>query len=151
MNQVTRITKKGDLGEVKNITLKVVVVLAGIFSAAAAFSQDRVIDANVPFAFSVGNKVFPAGRYQIKPVGGFQAPAGILIRNIDHPNYGAIALISIDPSQGLPNQGSESHLIFDNSNGYHFLRAVRGPEGTVNAEFSVSKSENNLKRQKGAL
>ena len=126
----------------KNITLKALIVLAGVLSAAGAFAQEKIIESNVPFAFSVGNKVLPAGRYEIKQFGSEQAPAGVLVRNIDYPNYGAVALVSVDPSQGMPNQQtSDSRLVFVNYSGHYFLREVRGPADSVNAEFTVTESE----------
>lgn len=87
----------------KNITLKALVVLAGVFSAAGAFAESHTLTANVPFAFSVANKVLPAGHYEVEQVNNQQVPGGVLVRNIDHPEYAVLTLGSDGPWQGEPN------------------------------------------------
>ena len=134
----------------KSIALKSLVVLAGVFSAAGALAQSNVVIANVPFAFSVENKVLPAGRYEVQQISSQQVPDGILIRNIDRPNYAALALVSEGPSQA-PNQVMTTvRLVFDNYSGQYFLREVRGPVDAVNAKLRVTKSEKSAVRQNEA-
>ena len=134
----------------RNFTLKALILLAGVFSAASAFAQSRVITANVPFAFSVENKVLPAGRYDIKQVGGQQFPSTVLIRNHDHPEYAVLTVTEANLSQ-LPNmKTTNARLVFDNYGGHYFLREVRGPEDVINAQFFVKKSEKAAQRRSEA-
>jgi hypothetical protein len=130
----------------KNVTLKTLVVLAGVFSAAGVFAQSKVVQADVPFAFSVENKVLPAGHYEISEIDTQMVPMGVLVRNVDHPSYGITALIAMDPSRDLKAR-SDSRLVFNNYGGQYFLREVLGPAGTLNAELFVTKSEKNAKHQ----
>ena len=43
-----------------------VAALSLICVASLAYAQDDVLDINVPFAFHVNNRTFPAGRYELR-------------------------------------------------------------------------------------
>ena len=111
----------------KNITLKSLVVLAGVFSAAGALAQGNAVTANVPFAFSVQNKMLPAGHYQVEQIGSQDDPDGILLRNIDHPNYAALAMVAEGPLQAPNKIITNVRLVFHQYRGHYFLGEVRGP------------------------
>ncbi|HTD15527.1 MAG TPA: hypothetical protein VK673_10125 [Chthoniobacterales bacterium] len=131
----------------KNITLKALIVLAGVLSAAGAFAQEKIIESNVPFAFSVGNKVLPAGRYEIKHLDSVQIPGGVLIRNVDHPEYAAITFGSAGSWTAMPVYNAHNpQFVFDIHDGKYLLREVRGPVGTINIEFPRNNAEKNAAR-----
>ena len=138
--------------KMKTITLKALVIVAGVLSAAGAFAQNHALTANVPFAFSVDNQVLPAGRYEIQTISNEQIPGGVIVRNIDHPRYTVLVLASNGQSQALPNHViTNGRLVFNNYDGKYFLREARGTFNAVNADFPVTKSEKSVQRQKQAL
>jgi hypothetical protein len=65
-------------------TLAAVLIL---LSAGSAWGQTRSFQANVPFAFSVGQQVFPAGHYRFQSLLGKPGPDSqmgmIAIRDLD--------------------------------------------------------------------
>src|ERR1700739_3206877 len=88
---LAHITNK-EIDEMKNFTLKALIAFAGVLSAASAFAQSRPLIADVPFAFSVDSRALPAGRYEIQAVSDQDLPGGILVRNLDHPQYSVVTL-----------------------------------------------------------
>jgi hypothetical protein len=130
------------MGEMKNITLKALIALAGVFSAASALAQSEPLIANVPFAFSVDSKVLPAGRYEVQQVSDQQLPGGILVRNIDQPQYSAMTLADEDSWENMPSyKANTARLVFDDYDGKCFLHEARGPVETLNLRFPVTKAE----------
>ena len=49
----------------KRLTAIALLALASLFTAGVAMAADRGAQANVPFAFNVGDKTFPAGVYTV--------------------------------------------------------------------------------------
>ena len=135
--------------KMKSIALKSSVVLAAALSAAGAFAQSNAVTANVPFAFSIHNKVLPAGRYYVEGITSGQMPEGILVRNIDHPEYAVLELTSSSSVQPLPTHPAiGDRLVFDNRAGQYFLRGMRSQSNAVIVELPMTKSEKNAESQK---
>jgi hypothetical protein len=131
----------------KSITLKALVILAGVFSAASALAQSGPVIADVPFAFGVDNTVLPAGRYELQRVSDQQIPGGILVRNIDQPRYSAMTLGAEGSWEQTPSyKANAERLVFDNDRGRYFLREVRGPVASLNLEFPITKAEKTAER-----
>ena len=127
--------------------LRVFVALAGVFSAASVFAQSEPVVASVPFAFSVDNKVLPAGRYEVQQINDQQVPGGILVRNIDQPQYSAMVLGDEGAWEQTPSYNPvNERLVFDNDGGHYFLRQVRGPVESLNLEFPITKAEKTAER-----
>ncbi|MBV8114110.1 MAG: hypothetical protein JO300_05170, partial [Silvibacterium sp.] len=49
----------------KRITTTALFILAALVTAGGAVAQDRAVRATVPFDFTVGDKLLPAGNYEI--------------------------------------------------------------------------------------
>jgi hypothetical protein len=126
----------------KKFTVTTLLTLAGLVSAGSALAQIRhEVTANVPFQFSVGNKVLPAGNYRFDEASSPVSANEILIQNIDQPRYTVLARGS-DAWEALPNNVTDrGSLVFDEYDGEHFLREVRGPLNAINVELPKSKTE----------
>lgn len=126
----------------KNVSLKVLIALTGVFSAASALAQSGRVIANVPFAFAVDSKMLPPGHYEIQRVGNQQIAEAIQVRNIDNPQYTAITLEYEGSWETTPSYKAETErMVFDNYDGKYFLHEVRGPLYSWNFEFPVTKAE----------
>ena len=126
----------------KNITLKALIVLAGVLPAAGALAQESPLRAKVPFAFSVDNKVLPAGRYEVQQVSNQLVPGEVLVRNLDRPKYSAMILADQGSwEDSLSYKADKAQLVFDEVDGQYFLHEVRGPLDALNLEFATTKTE----------
>ena len=134
--------------KMKKFTVAALFTLAGIVSAGSAFAQTKhEVEAHVPFEFSVGDKVLPAGNYRFDEVSSPISANEVVIQNIDQPRYTVLARGSDGPWDVLPNNViSRGHLVFDQYNGEHFLREVRGPLSAINVELPKSKAEKGAER-----
>ena len=131
----------------KKFTVAALFTLAGILSAGSAFAQTKhEVRAHVPFEFSVGDKVLPAGNYRFDETSSPVSANEVVIQNIDNPRYTVLARGS-DAPYVLPNYvTSRGHLVFNQYNGEHFLREVRGPLSAINVELPKSKAEKGAER-----
>ena len=133
----------------KKFTVTALLTLAGLVSAGSAFAQFKhEVRAYVPFEFSVGNKMLPAGNYlfdsESTPTADNHA---LLVRNIDHPQYHAMRLGDDGSWEQTPLYKADTErLVFDTYGGQYFLREVRGPVGIMNLEFPTTKAEKAAER-----
>ncbi|HZD49382.1 MAG TPA: hypothetical protein VE178_11620 [Silvibacterium sp.] len=127
----------------KKITVTALLALAGLVSAGSALAQSRhEVRASVPFEFSVGNKVLPAGNYTFDSESGPTLTNAVLIQNVDQPKYSVLVRGVEAPWEVQPIYVAQhTRLVFDNYSGEHFLREVRGPLAAVNVEIPKSKAE----------
>ena len=131
----------------KKVTWMVLLVLAGALSAASAFAEDQPVIANVPFAFSVGNKVLPAGRYEVTSVGNDRITGGVLIRNVDQPRYAALTFTAQAEQTPVSSYKRENAgLVFVRINDQYFLREIRGSVDAVGLKLPVTKAEKSATR-----
>ena len=84
----------------KRITAIALLAIANFAMAGTSFAQSKGVQANVPFDFTVGNKLLPAGTYTIKE----NQPDVIMIRNHDKP----IAMLSLVIRTAISPQTVES-------------------------------------------
>lgn len=137
----------------KKFTVTALLTLAGLVSAGSAFAQTRhEVRAHVPFEFSVGNKVLPAGNYRFEEASSAGFPTEVLIQNVDQPRYAVLAFGSDGPWQALPNYVTDrGALVFDRYSGEPFLREVRAPLDAINVELPKSKAEKGAGKQVASL
>lgn len=136
----------------KKFTVTALLTLAGLVSTGSAFAQtSHEVTAYVPFEFSVGDKVLPAGNYRFDEVSSPVSANEVVIQNIDQPRYTVLARGSDGPWQALPIYVTiRGGLVFDQYNGEHFLREVRGPLNAINVELPKSKAEKGAERNQVA-
>jgi hypothetical protein len=116
----------------KRFTAIAILAIANLALAGTSFAQSNGVRANVPFDFTVGNKLLPAGTYTIKN----ESSQTIVIRNHDKP----IAVLSLVKADGKrsPNGGK---LLFHNYGGQYFLSEILCDEEDMNLAITPSTKE----------
>ena len=104
-------------------------------------SAQAPTQAKVPFEFSVGQRVLPAGTYLIKEV------ASNLIE-IENLEKGTTLHFSTYPSDCV--NGKTNMLVFSKHGDQYFLREVRGGSGEYAEDLRPSKLEKEIERQETA-
>jgi hypothetical protein len=133
----------------KKFTITALLTLAGLVSAGSAFAQIKhEVRAYVPFEFSVGDRMLPAGNYVFDSE---STPAAdnhvLLVRNIDHPQYAAVTIGNDGSWAQTPFYKADTErLVFDNYGGQYFLREVHGQLVSLNLEFPATKAEKTAER-----
>ena len=97
--------------------------LALIFSAATANAQTvNKIDANIPFSFSVGDKPYEAGTYQLKIQS--IAAGGALVTIFDSEHNSVQSVLAVNTGETAK---SKAELVFEKQNGQRSLTAITLP------------------------
>jgi hypothetical protein len=109
-----------------------IVAIANSVLAASSFAQNHMVQANIPFDFTVSGKLCPAGEYRIEQRG----PSIIEIRNHYKP-IAAVVLVSPD-SQAGPGTGK---LTFHRYGGQYFLSQILSHSAGMSFRVPVSKQE----------
>jgi hypothetical protein len=123
----------------KRITAIALLAAAGMLGAGNALAQGYAVRATMPFDFTVGAKLLPAGTYQITRVRNDL----ITIQNSDKK----IAILSTS----LPDENQSANgpvLVFNKYGGEYFLRKVLGgSSGGLNINLPLTKSEERARKQ----
>jgi hypothetical protein len=123
----------------KRIAAIALFAVASTFGTGLALAQDHQVRATVPFNFTVGNQVLPAGTYSILQV----RDNLIEIRNQD----GSTAALSAVDTRSGDQLLNSAVLVFDRYGDRYFLRQVDGGLSAVNANLPSSKSEDRARHQ----
>ena len=83
----------------KRIPAIALLAIANFALAGTSLAQSNGVQAKVPFDFTVGDKVLPAGNYTIRS----ESSHVIMIKNHDHPGEAA-SVLSINPAINLPTE-----------------------------------------------
>jgi len=118
------------------------IAIANFAMAGTSFAQSDSVRAKVPFAFTVGSVVLPAGTYTIKPESEFV----ISIRNHDRP-VAALSTV-IQDSGKSPNGGK---LVFHKYGGQYFLSEILCDSASMNLEIPTSKREKTAQLEQARL
>ncbi len=105
----------------KAITMLVVIIVLAFASAlaSAANAQTRgTITVNIPFEFNVGDKVLPAGQYNVQHI--LRDDAGLLIQKRDGIESAIVITTNIQTSE----RRSETELVFKKYGERYFLSQV---------------------------
>jgi len=123
-------------------TLSFLVMLA----ATSVYAQvtDLVAVAKIPFEFSVGKKVLPAGEYSISKITG----GALVIRNADFSASAIFFTITI-PRAGTTR--SQSSLVFHRYGNQYFLSKIWTDQVETGRELFESRAEGELIRATSAL
>jgi hypothetical protein len=126
----------------KRITAIAFLAIANFAMAGTSFAQSTGVRANVPFDFTVGNKLLPAGTYTIKE----QSDHVIVITNHDKP-IAAISLVNGDSNQS-PNGGK---LMFHRYGSQYFLSEILCDRANMNLQVPTSNTEKRTALQEAKL
>jgi hypothetical protein len=126
----------------KRITAIALLATANFALAGTSFAQSTGVRANVPFDFTVGSKLLPAGTYTIKE----QSDHVIVIRNYDKP-IAAISLVN-GASNRSPDGGK---LKFHRYGSQYFLSEILCEQANMNLQVPTSDTERRTALQEAKL
>jgi len=126
----------------KRITAIALLTIASFVTAGSALAADRGVEATVPFDFTVGNHLLPAGTYIIAST----SSNIVSIRNSDGQVVATtVALAAHDDAQG------KGDLVFDRYGNKYFLNEVLCPAASMSAKLPRSKMEKMAQTQEARL
>jgi hypothetical protein len=126
----------------KRIIAIALLAIANFALAGTSFAQSKVVQADVPFDFTVSNKLLPAGTYRIKrDSNGF-----ILIENRDN-HLAALSVVRKDENKAA-NGGK---LIFHTYAGQYFLSEILSDWANMNVTVPASKAEKMLRNRQSSV
>jgi hypothetical protein len=126
-------------------TLAVAVALAiSILGVGDCFARPGMLQANIPFAFEVGDKRLPAGQYQIESV---TTGSGTL-QVIRQSNGGANIFLSTIAVE-VHDSNSKAKLVFHRYGSEYFLAQIWNGKGKV--RLNESKQEKEAARNGSAI
>ena len=128
----------------KRITATALLAIANLAMAGTSFAQSSGVRATVPFDFTVGSKVLPAGTYTIAPA--TENKTVIVIRSHDKA-FAALSLVHQDDNKS-PNGGK---LLFHKYGGQYFLSEILCDQADMNVELPTSKREKRAQLQQATL
>ena len=132
----------------RKVTVTALLTAAGLFTAGSAVAQMKHdVRAYIPFDFTVGNTMLPAGHYTINSEPSPAATNEALIQDSDHTGRSVLVRGTDGPWEVLPTSTvSRSFLMFDHYGDQYFLRTVRAPLAAVNVDIPLSRAEQRARR-----
>jgi hypothetical protein len=126
----------------KRITAIALLAIANFAMAGTSFAQSKMVRANVPFDFTVGKQLLPAGTYTIKE----ESSGLIAIRNHDKP----ITVLTIVDQDGArsPNGGK---LKFHRYGDQYFLSEILCDWADMDVAVRPSKTEKRVQLQQAMV
>ncbi len=118
-----------------------IVSLLSLFLMGSAFAQRIEVRANVPFSFSVGSKVLPAGEYNI---GSISSNTHTLL--VKANNGKASMIVNSNSAQTL-EAAQKTKLVFNRYGSQYFLSAVWTQGSTSGVQLPKSSREKELARE----
>lgn len=126
----------------KRMTAIAFFAVATLVAAGSAMAQNRGVQANVPFDFSIGNAHLPAGTYTIWSTGS---------ANIVEVQNGANKVHIYASVYGDGNQGKTSKLVFAKYGDQYFLHEILCSANDMNMAVPTSKAEKRAQSQQASL
>jgi hypothetical protein len=125
----------------KHIIATTLLAVASLMAHRDASAQDK-LQVTVPFEFTVGQNLLPAGTYEIN----FVQPQAVELSNqAKHINVFAV-LTSKDDVRESPDK-----MIFNRYGNQYFLNEIHGGYGQSARKVSVSKREQRLRLEEASL
>jgi hypothetical protein len=113
----------------------IALMLAGlVLTAGSALAQNNRAKAEIPFSFTVGDKVMPAGTYEISSLNSTN-----LTICFDNWSQKAHAMVLGQPDQYNPGHASE--LVFDRIGNQYFIHEIRSANSSLNLDVPLTKAE----------
>jgi len=126
---------------ITSITSIALFALVSFVTVGSISAQDRAVKANVPFEFTVGNTLLPAGNYEITVAN----QNVIEIKNTDRH----VAILTTTTNDG--NEATKSELVFNKYGDQYFLREVLCTQAAMNMAVPASKQEKTARAQEASL
>ena len=126
---------------ITSITSIALFALVSFVTVGSISAQDRAVKATVPFDFTVGDKLLPAGSYTIAA----EDTGVIKIRNTD----GRIVLLSTTTPDG--KEAKTGELVFNKYGDQYFLREILCASADMNMAVPASKQEKRAREQEASL
>ena len=115
-------------------------------AAAPAHTRAQTVNsrqsANIPFAFSVGDKSFPAGVYRVERLNSQSDLATYVIRSADNKR---VAVFLTNDS--VRKAKSDSHITFNRYGERYFLASLWRDSNPTGSVLGVSRAERRLRRR----
>lgn len=127
----------------KRITMMTLFALAAFVSVGKAMAQDHAVEANIPFHFTVGDKVLPSGSYTI--TSDSTSPYVIVIRNGEQ-RFGIMSTVYADSKASKKNV-----LVFNRYGDQYFLHEVLCTTAGMNLEIPATKFEKKAQTHQASL
>ncbi len=128
-------------GRILNAILAVSVLTVGAVATASAQLPGTGMSAEIPFAFTVGERTLPAGTYEVRRVG--DDPFLLCIQNVANRNNVAMFITSrLDEVNTIRH----SELLFHRYGDIYFLARITSPYEGIVRELQPSKQERRMGR-----
>ena len=126
----------------KRITAIALLAIANFAMAGTSFAQSKIVRVNVPFDFTVGKQLLPAGTYTIKA----ESSGLIAIRNHDKP----LAVLTIADQDGArsPKGGK---VLFHKYGDQYFLSEILCDWADMDVRVRPSKVEKRVQLQQAMI
>ncbi len=121
------------------LALLVTLALATAVASANAQSAQKVV-ADIPFEFSVGYKVMPAGQYSVQTI--VSAGDGLLIRSAD----GKSSALRMSEATERGDK-SQARLVFHRYGERYFLAQVWSGSNNTGRQLTISQEECAIERE----
>jgi hypothetical protein len=126
----------------KRITAIALLAIANFALAGTSFAQSNGVKADVPFDFTVANKLLPAGTYTLKA----ESTGLIEIKNHDKP----IAVFTLVTPDGNKSKNG-GKLLFHKIGDQYFLSEILSDWSTMNVTVPCSKAETRVRLQQAMV
>ena len=126
---------------IMSITSIALFALVSFVTVGSISAQERGVKATVPFDFTVGNKLLPAGTYTITAEN-----AGVIkIQNSER----RVSILSLATQDGKESKTGE--LVFNKYGDQYFLHEILCTSASMNMAVPTSKQENRARVQEASL
>jgi hypothetical protein len=124
-------------------TLASALFLTSLFAVGAASAQEHGLTANVPFEFTVGTRLLPAGTYTVT------SPSSGVVQFQSADKHIA-AMTTTSQQENDPAKGNK--LVFSRYGDQYFLRDVLSPTAaSLNVHVPRTRLEKQVQRQEAML
>jgi len=126
----------------KRITVTALFTLAALVTTGGVMAQGRAVRATVPFDFTVGDKLLPAGNYEISKI----SSSTIEVQNRDK-HVAIFAAAAYDTHESR----NGSKLVFAKYGDQYFLSEILCQPAAINVNLPTSKTEQRTRRQRAFM
>jgi hypothetical protein len=123
------------------ITVIMLVTIAGLSTAKAQTSGNPQLIANIPFAFSVGNKTMPAGEYTVSCANPASDLKVLQLRSRDGRTG-----VMVQTSSVIGKIQDSAKLMFNRYGDHYFFAQAWLPADNIGMQASQSRSEKQFAR-----
>lgn len=126
---------------IMSITSIALFALVSFVTVGSISAQERAVKANVPFDFTVGDKLLPAGTYTISA----ENTGVIKIQNRDKH----VVILTMTTSDG--REAKTGELVFNKYGDQYFLHEILCSSADMNMAVPTSKQEKRARVQEASL